>query len=67
MKKFFVAAAAVCGSLFAGQAIASTANPSSEAVNTPAPTTVNHPDWSRQAVIYEVNVRQFTPEGPSAP
>lgn len=63
MKKFFVAAAAVCGSLFAGQAIASTANPSSEAVNTPAPTTVNHPDWSRQAVIYEVNVRQFTPEG----
>lgn len=63
MKKFFVAAAAVCGSLFAGQAIAATANPSSEAVNTPAPTTVNHPDWSRQAVIYEVNVRQFTPEG----
>ncbi|MDE6717545.1 MAG: alpha-amylase [Muribaculaceae bacterium] len=29
----------------------------------PAETTVNHPDWSRQAVIYEVNVRQATPEG----
>ncbi len=29
----------------------------------PAPTTVNHADWSRNAVIYEVNVRQFTPEG----
>ncbi|MDE6297730.1 MAG: alpha-amylase [Muribaculaceae bacterium] len=29
---------------------------------TPA-TTVNHPDWSRNAVIYEVNVRQATPEG----
>ncbi len=29
----------------------------------PAATTVNHPDWSRNAVIYEVNVRQFTPEG----
>ena len=29
---------------------------------TPA-TTVNHPDWSRNAVIYEVNVRQSTPEG----
>ena len=30
---------------------------------TPAPTTVDHPDWSRNAVIYEVNVRQYTPEG----
>ena len=26
-------------------------------------TTVNHPDWSRDAVIYEVNLRQFSPEG----
>ncbi len=26
-------------------------------------TTVNHPEWSRNAVIYEVNVRQSTPEG----
>lgn len=33
------------------------------AQETPAPTTVNHPDWSRNAVIYEVNVRQSTPEG----
>ena len=24
---------------------------------------VVHPAWTRQAVIYEVNVRQFTPEG----
>lgn len=24
---------------------------------------VKHPDWSRQAVIYQVNTRQFTPEG----
>jgi len=29
----------------------------------PAATTVKHPDWSRNAVIYEVNTRQFTPEG----
>lgn len=29
----------------------------------PQPTTVHHPEWSRSAVIYEVNVRQFTPEG----
>lgn len=27
------------------------------------PTTVNHPEWSRNAVIYEVNTRQYTPEG----
>lgn len=27
------------------------------------PTKVQHPGWSRDAVIYEVNVRQFTPEG----
>ncbi len=26
-------------------------------------TTVKHPDWSRDAVIYEVNLRQFTEEG----
>ncbi len=26
-------------------------------------TTVQHPEWSRNAVIYEVNVRQYTPEG----
>ena len=25
--------------------------------------TVAHPDWSKNAVVYEVNVRQFTPEG----
>ena len=29
----------------------------------PAPTTVQHPDWTRNAVIYEVNWRQMTPEG----
>ncbi len=29
----------------------------------PEPTTVQHPEWSRNAVIYEVNLRQFTPQG----
>ena len=28
-----------------------------------APTTVKHPDWAPQAVIYEVNTRQFTDDG----
>lgn len=27
------------------------------------PTKVTHTDWSRNAVIYEVNIRQITPEG----
>jgi glycosidase len=26
-------------------------------------TSVIHPEWSRNAVIYEVNIRQYTPEG----
>ncbi len=26
-------------------------------------TTVEHPDWTADAVLYEVNVRQYTPEG----
>lgn len=31
----------------------------------PAPhhTTLSHPEWSRNAVIYEVNTRQYTPQG----
>ncbi len=28
-----------------------------------APTALTHPEWSRNAVIYEVNWRQMTPEG----
>jgi glycosidase len=27
------------------------------------PSAVIHPEWSRNAVIYEVNIRQYTPEG----
>ena len=26
-------------------------------------TTVKHPEWSKNATIYEVNIRQYTPEG----
>ena len=29
----------------------------------PAATTVKHPDYAANGVIYEVNVRQFSPEG----
>lgn len=30
---------------------------------TPAATTVKHPDYAKNGTIYEVNVRQFSPEG----
>ena len=33
------------------------------ATHAAAPTSVTHPDWSRNAVIYEVNTRQYTPQG----
>lgn len=32
-------------------------------VHAAAPTTVKHPQWSRNAVIYEVNMRQYTDSG----
>src|SRR5688572_15520070 len=42
-------------------AIAACAVASSDRVT--AAESVAHPEWSRNAVLYEVNVRQFTPEG----
>jgi glycosidase len=35
----------------------------SDTGNAPPQTCVRHVDWSRQATIYEVNLRQYTPEG----
>ena len=32
-------------------------------IATPDTSTVVHPEWARNAVIYEVNIRQYTPEG----
>jgi cyclomaltodextrinase / maltogenic alpha-amylase / neopullulanase len=32
-------------------------------VDEPLTSQVNHPEWSKNANIYEVNIRQFTPEG----
>lgn len=37
--------------------------PAAAANDTLPPNTVNHVAWSRQATIYEVNLRQYTPEG----
>lgn len=33
------------------------------AAETPTPSSVQHPDWSAGAVIYEVNLRQYTDDG----
>ncbi len=59
-------ALAACG----GQSGAPMADPrplsstASAAARTPPSTApISYPEWSRDAVIYEVNVRQFTPEG----
>lgn len=57
MKKIFLALALVAG-LFQANAADNVS-----ATDQPAMTTVKHPDWSRQAVIYEVNTRQYTPQG----
>ncbi|MDE6410738.1 MAG: alpha-amylase [Muribaculaceae bacterium] len=51
MKKILATMLGACATLFG---TAQEKNPA---------TTVNHPEWSRNAVIYEVNVRQSTPEG----
>src|SRR5947209_3837284 len=32
-------------------------------VTTPPATPVEHAQWTRNAVLYEINVRQYTPEG----
>ncbi len=62
MKKFFGLLAAIA-SIFTGCAPkAAQSDAVSEAAG-PDTTTVQHPDWSRNAVIYEVNTRQYTPEG----
>src|SRR5512133_1109124 len=54
--------------VFALTACRSAARPASEtgsqaAVKTAAAGSVAHAPWSRHAVIYEINVRQYTPEG----
>ena len=51
MKRIFVAIVAAVAAFFGVHAQA------------PAHTTVKHPSWSRNAVIYEVNTRQYTSEG----
>ena len=44
-------------------ALASTAPASDEAYMPEPYVKIQHPEWSRDAVIYQINTRQFTPEG----
>ncbi|HQK36153.1 MAG TPA: alpha-amylase, partial [Bacteroidales bacterium] len=37
--------------------------PGKEGYKNPVRSQVQHPAWTRNAVIYEVNIRQYTPEG----
>lgn len=55
-------ACGVCVALLGFNATAQTA-PFEVNIPKAAPTKIVHPDWSRNAVIYEVNLRQYTPEG----
>jgi len=71
MKKFFVPAALVWVMLFFcncanNRKNPDAGNPASGDKNVYSPKSyveLKHPEWSRNATIYEVNVRQFTPEG----
>jgi alpha-amylase len=56
-----IAIAAVLAAALLGCQSRSSSNVSQQA--TAATASVAHPEWSRNAAIYEVNVRQFTPEG----
>lgn len=57
MRIFKKMAAAICAMLGCGMVM------QAQIPVAAAPTRVAHPQWSRDAVIYEVNLRQFTPEG----
>ncbi len=62
MKKFLLPLLATA-TAFVSVAQEPTAVNVAKATAPPVATTVNHTDWSRNAVIYEVNLRQFTDEG----
>jgi 1,4-alpha-glucan branching enzyme len=51
-------------SLLLGLVLVSTQTVSAEEAYMPEPyVKLEHPEWSRDAIIYQINTRQFTPEG----
>ncbi|RZJ88059.1 MAG: alpha-amlyase, partial [Brevundimonas sp.] len=58
------AGALLLGGLAGGAASPAFAQRDAEGLYEPRPaSTVRHPDWSKSAVLYQLNTRQFTPEG----
>jgi cyclomaltodextrinase len=57
----FIASVLLISSLF----LACKPKPETEKQNDPEPvmSQVNHVEWSKDAIIYEVNIRQYSPEG----
>lgn len=58
--------ASVAAALISQPAMAQATRSNSEALDIYQPrpmVTLTHPAWSRNAVIYQLNTRQFTPEG----
>lgn len=62
--KRLLAAAAISLLIGVGYAVASPADQPDTSVWAPhSKVTLTHPEWSRKAVLYQINTRQFTPEG----
>ncbi|HPE86173.1 MAG: alpha-amylase family glycosyl hydrolase [Bacteroidales bacterium] len=51
------------GILLAGIFLFSCKTPDSQSAELPDKTRVTHPDWSKNATIYEVNIRQYSDDG----
>ncbi len=51
------------GILLTGFLASSCSQQTQESKKAPEPSSVKHPEWSKNANIYEVNIRQYSPEG----
>tara|TARA_R110000868_G_scaffold37111_10_gene131559 strand:- start:47519 stop:48895 length:1377 start_codon:yes stop_codon:yes gene_type:complete len=53
----------IFGILLSGLFIGSCSQQTPDTSNAPKSSIVSHPEWSKNANIYEVNIRQYSPEG----
>ncbi|GAB5409320.1 MAG: hypothetical protein BalsKO_16850 [Balneolaceae bacterium] len=53
----------ILGLLVSGLILTSCSPQEPESTKAPKPSIVEHPEWSKNANIYEVNIRQYSPEG----
>ena len=63
MKQSFIAAGAIAALMLSSAGCSSKSASETAEERDSTFTTVNHPEWSRNAVIYEVNLRQYTDSG----